>query len=82
METAILWTGAITFSIVTTGLATTTRKAHRATRTAKRLHDHEGRFAEIVTMLKAQRGLLAIATTISGATNLALITTAIRAALQ
>ena len=65
MEVIILWIVAITFSVVTMGLATTTRKAHHVAAAVGRLRDDEGRVAEIVRMLKAQRGLLAFATIFS-----------------
>ena len=82
MEVIILWIVAITFSVVTMGLATTTRKAHRVAAAVGRLRDDEGRVAEIVRMLKGERGLLALGTTISGGVSLVLIVTAIRSGLQ
>ena len=82
MEITMLWIVAITFSVATMGLVTTTRKAHRVATAVGRLHDDEGRVAEIVMMLKAERGLLALGTTISGGVSLVLIITAIRSGLQ
>ena len=82
VEVIILWIVASTFSVVTMGLGITTRKAHRVAAVVGRLRDNDRRFAEIVMMLGAQRGLLVFATIFSGGVSLGLIITAIRTGLQ